>query len=332
MRPTERQGGVPHGVPRRVRFRGDSAFLGMEPPEAGSPKEVRMRRSVPLWSAALAAAPLAISHVDSSVTELRVAGGKGSYAYITRGCDNSVISKERIDYDNVGAEVSHKFTAPVSLGMRAGIVRPDAAGRHGYESPYDVRYVNRYLSFDWPGFSIGGGLVKGDQYFPEVDLSKTGSGHIRIGKGTYFEFSYFEAVPLVTTGYGQMGLGFRRPRMDFWLGVAAVPQDMPGFVGRGEYRIGDRLGVGGTLRLGSSEGVSENAFAVALSYRFIHRSTRVEEPDRTPAPHEPLSAPWWPEPAPPDSATAPAASDSVRSPRRGRSRAPRDRRSRRALC
>ena len=112
-----------------------------------------MRRSVPLWTAALAAAPLAISHTNSSsVTELLVAGGSGSYAYVTRGCDNSVISKNRIDYDNLGADVSHKFRGPVRLGVRAGL--------YDYLSATDLRYVNPYLSMDWPGFSIGGGWVR----------------------------------------------------------------------------------------------------------------------------------------------------------------------------
>jgi len=292
-----------------------------------------MRRSVPLWTAALAAAPLAISHTDSSVTELLVAGGSGSYAYVTRGCDNSVISKQRIDYVNVGAEVSHKFVAPVRLGVRTGLVRT-----HGHfysELLSDTRYVNPNLSLEWPGFSIGGGWVVANRPFPEQDLlqtasghvgSQTASGHIRIGRGTYFEASFFEAVPLVTAGYAQTGLGHRWSRADLWLGVGALPHDQVGFVGRGQYRIGNRLGLGGTLRLGSSQGISENAFAVSLSYRFTHRREQalLQDPDA-----------WRPAPpaaAPVDSATAPAASDSVRSPRRGRSRAPRGRRSRRDPC
>lgn len=272
-----------------------------------------MRRSVPLWTAALAAAPLAISHTDSSsVTELLVAGGGGSYAYVTRGCEG-VISKQRIDYDNVGAEVSHKFVAPVRLGVRAGQVRTH--GHYYNELLSDTRYVNPYLSLEWPWFSIGGGWVRANRPFPEQDLlqtgpahvpSQTGSGHVRIGKGTYFEVSYFEAVPLATASYAQMGLGHRWSRADLWLGVGYMPHDQVGFVGRGQYRIGNRLGLGGTLRLGSSEGISENAFALSLSYRFTHRKERtvVEAPN-----------PWRPAPeavAPVDSATARAASDSAR--------------------
>jgi hypothetical protein len=276
-----------------------------------------MRRSIPLWSVALVAAPLAISHPDSSVTEFRIAGGTGSYAYVTRGCDNSVISKQRIGYDNVGGEVSHKFTAPIRIGVRAGQIHADEEGYYGPASS-TVRFVNPHLSLDWPGFSIGGGWVHGDQHFPGEDFDETASGHIRIGKRIYFETSFCEAVPLATAGYGQTGVGFRFRKGDLWLGLGTVPYDGAGFVGRGEYRFGNRLGVGGTVRLGSSEGISENAFAVALSYRWVHGPKAATEP---PAPAT--------EPPP---ATTPAASDSARSPRRGRSRAPRGRRSRRAPC
>ena len=301
-----------------------------------------MRRSIPLLSAALAAAPLAISQPDSSVTELRLSGGRGAYAYVTRGCDNSVISKEKIDFDNVGVEASHKFTWPVRVGARAGVVRPQASGLEYYydASQLELRYVNPYLSLEWPGFSIGGGYVSANRHFPEEEFSTTASGHIRIGKKTYFEMSFFEGVPLLTAGYAQMGLGFRLPKADLWIGMADVPQDKPGLVTRGEYRIGDRLGIGGTARLGSSEGVSESGFALSLSYRFTHRTTRTvaaspPEPSAwhgvAPAPR-PSGALPDSTPPPPDPATAPAASDSVRSPRRGRSRAPRGRRSRRAPC
>src|SRR5262245_48359354 len=156
-----------------------------------------MRRSVPLLSAALAAAPLAISHPDSSTTDLRFAAGSGSYAYITRGCDNSVISKQRIDYDNVGADASHKFTSPLRIGVRGGSVSPKDFG------PSDVSYVNPYVSLDWHGVSIGGGYVHGDHDFPEEDFNTTASGHVRIGKKVYWEASWFEAVPLATAGYAQ---------------------------------------------------------------------------------------------------------------------------------
>jgi hypothetical protein len=263
-----------------------------------------MRRSLPLWSVALAAAPLTISHPDSGMTELRIAGGAGAFAHITGGgCEYPVETKEKIEYDNVGGELTHMFAPPVRFGVRAGRI-------FYRSSDHGATYVNPHISLDWSVLSIGGGLVSSDERLPETDSNLVPSGHLRIGKRFYVETNFFEAVPLATAGYGQMGLGARFRKNDLWLGIGGGPSD-GGFIARGEHRIGDRLGIGGTVRLARTEGIDENAFAVGLSYRWVHQR---------------------PAPAEPPAATTPAASDSVRSPRRGRSRALRGRRSRRALC
>lgn len=266
-----------------------------------------MRRSIPLWSAALAAAPIAISHPDSSVTELRIAGGSGAYAHIVGGgCEFGTSFKERVEYDNVGGEVSHMFARPVRFGLRAGRVAYGPLDE-GATLRKSATYLNPHISLDWPVFSIGGGLVSSEGHLPEEDSNLVPSAHIRIGKRFYLETSFYEAVPIATGGYAQLGLGARFRKTDLWLGLGTGPGDVAGFVARGEHRIGGRLGVGGTVRLCNSEGIEQNAFAVALSYRWVHKAATE-----------------------PPAATVPAASDSVRSPRRGRSRALRDRRSRRA--
>ena len=269
-----------------------------------------MRRSIPLWSVALAAAPLAISHPDSSVTELRIAGGSGAYAHIPGGCEYAVERKVRVEYDSVGGEVSHMFARPVRFGLRAGRVSYGPL-EEGTTLRRSATYINPHISLDWPFFSIGGGLVSSDGHLPEEDSNLVPSAHIRLGKRFYLETSFFEAVPITTAGYAQVGLGARFRKTDLWLGLGTEPGDVAGFVARGEHRIGNRLGIGGTVRICNSEGINQNAFAVALSYRWVHGPKAATEPP---------------------GATAPAASDSARSPRRGRSRAPRDRRSRRALC
>jgi hypothetical protein len=268
-----------------------------------------MRRSIPLWSVALAAAPLAISHPDSSVTELRIAGGSGAYAHIVGGgCEFGTAFQERVEYDNVGGEVSHMFARPVRFGLRAGRVSYGPLDE-GTTLRRSATYINPHISLDWPFFSIGGGLVSSDGHLPEEDSNLVPSAHIRLGKRFYLETSFYEAVPIATAGYAQIGLGARLRKTDLWLGLGTGPGDVAGFVARGEHRIGNRLGIGGTARLCNSEGIEQNAFAVALSYRWVHRAATE-----------------------PPGATAPAASDSARSPRRGRSRAPRDRRSRRVPC
>jgi hypothetical protein len=227
------------------------------------------------------AAPLAVSTPDSSVTTVRVAGGEGTYASITRGCSGEVLSAYQREYENAGVDLSHKFTSPIRVGARAGFVRPPQAS-------VSARYINPYLSLDWGGFSVGGGWVRSDSRLPDGGgqdyigvPSSTVSGHVRIGNRVYWSVSYLEGVPLATGGYAQTGVGVRGRRLDFWIGAGAVPQDAPGLVARADVRVVRGLSLGATGRLGSSEGISENAFAFSLSYAWAHRRENAPEDPST---------------------------------------------------
>jgi len=56
---------------------------------------------------------------DSSVTNLEIAGGVGTYAYITRGCEGQVLEKHKIPFEDFGAGIDHKFYGtPLRLGVR----------------------------------------------------------------------------------------------------------------------------------------------------------------------------------------------------------------------
>jgi hypothetical protein len=242
---------------------------------------MNLRRASPYLSVVAVAAPLAFSSPDSSVTSLRIAGGEGAYAVITRGCNGEVLTAAKAEYENAGMDLSHKFVSPVRIGARAGLIQPPG-------SSVTLRYVNPYVSLDWSGFSIGGGWVRSDRRLPDGGgedylpmPENTGSAHIRVGKKVYWSLSYLEGVPLATGGYGQTGLGVREGRLDFWLGAGVVPQDRPGFVVRADLRVAGGLSLGATGRLGSSEGISENAFAVSLSYAWVHH--REGEPAEPPA-------------------------------------------------
>lgn len=241
-----------------------------------------MRKHLSYFGVLAAAAPLAVSAPPHHATEVRFAAGSGSYAVITRGCDNSVISKQSVAFDNVAAEVSHKFPAPVRLGARAG------AFRVGGRDP--TRYVNPYISFDWPAFSLGGGWVGADDFLPDgsdddladdpFDQQKsTGSGHVRIGSSKfYFSASYFEGLPLLTPGYATAGFGSGRERVHVWVGACVLPYDTPGILANAEVSVGRRLGLTGTGRLGSAEGEFEGAFALGVRFRWGSRSGEPSEP------------------------------------------------------
>ena len=232
---------------------------------------MKARRAASFFSVVAAAAPLAISTPDSSVTSFRIGGGSGSYGYITRGCNGDVLTANRVELDNVGADVSHKFTAPFRVGVRAGIIQPKSAD-------LDVRYVNPYLSQEGSIWSAGLGLVVSDRRLPDGGdddyqdgTHTTGSGHLRVGKKFYWSASYLEDVPIAIGGYAQTGVGMRGKRLHVWGGVGALPQDGIGFVGKADARVMKGFSVGFIGRLGSSEGIQENGFALSLSYDWVHR-------------------------------------------------------------
>jgi hypothetical protein len=246
-----------------------------------------MRREISYLSVLAAAAPLAVSAPPQHATEIRIAGGSGSYAFVTRGCEGEVLSKYRVNYDNAALEVSHKFPAPVRVGARAGLVQLEGGGE-------PTRYANPFVSLDVPIFSIGAGWVHGDRPFPDDEggsIDGTASGHVRIGKPKiYFSASYFEGVPLLTSGYVEAGLGKEWRKVHVWAGIARLPSDKGGFVSKVDYNVAGGFALGGTGRLGSSEGISENSFALGLSYRWAHESSPRAPGGSTPAGSTPAPA------------------------------------------
>ncbi len=225
------------------------------------------------------AAPLAVSAPKQHATEIVIAGGSGSYAVITRGCEGQVLSKYRIHYDNAAYEVSHKFPSVVRIGVRGGVLN--------LEGGEATEYVNPFLSMDWSGFSIGGGWVHGDTTFPDQGgetFNGRVSGHMRIGRSKrYFSVGFFEDLPLATAGYFSAGFGGGGRKLHVWAGTGYLPYDNWGFVTRVDYRLTGGLVLGGTGRLGGSEGVSESAFGIRLSYQWRHGA----EPQPPPAPVTP---------------------------------------------
>ena len=246
-----------------------------------------MRREIPYLSVLAAAAPLAVSAPPHHATEIRVAAGSGSYAVVARGCEGNVISKYRVDHDNVALDLSHKFPWPVRVGGRAGIVQIE----HGGDP---TRYVNPFVSLDWPGFSIGAGWARGNRRFPDDEAGSfdhTASGHLRVGTPKfYFSASHFEGVPLLADGYLEAGFGKGWRKTQVWVGVAGLPTDKAGFVTKVDFNVAGGLSLNGTGRLGSSEGIPENSFALGLSYRWSRDSTRPQADGSDSPPGGPATA------------------------------------------
>jgi hypothetical protein len=247
-----------------------------------------MRREIPYLSVLAAAAPLAVSAPPQHATEIRIAGGGGSYAVVSHGCEGNVITKNRADFGNAALEASHKFPSPVRLGARVGII--------GVEGAEDIHYANPYISMDWPSASIGVGFLHGDRDLPDdeedpFELSPSGnihqnapSGHLRFGRPFYVSVSMFEDVPLLASGYGAIGLGHAGRKLHLWAGTGGVPYEHWGFVTKADYAVSGGLSLGATGRLGKAEGISESAFAFGFSYQWAGGAgASKHEPDATPA-------------------------------------------------
>ena len=213
---------------------------------------------------------MAVGSPDSSVTSLRVAGGRGAYAIVTRGCNGEILSADKVGFENAGVDLSHKFRAPVRVGARAGVLPISGLTT--------VRYVNPYLTLELPGFSISNGWFHSNRPPPRISDEtvedapfNTFSGHIRTGKKGYWSVSYLEGLPVATGGYVQTGFGVNDGDFHIWGGTGLDPHDRPGLVANIDVRVVGGLSVGATGRLGSSGGVSESGFALALSYAWVHR-------------------------------------------------------------
>jgi hypothetical protein len=217
-------------------------------------------------------APLAVTTGeprDSSATRFAFGAGAGNFAVVTRGCDNSVISKYHSSFRDAGGSVSHEFRGPLVVGVRGQRVTGDYLGERTFWNPN--------VSLEWRGFGIGGGWVTPsgngeifDVYIPPA------SGHLRFGNPRHLAISFrvMEGEPYFSSGgafdvRATTQIGSRiRP----WIGVGGdEPFDKAGLLVGAEARLapGWNLSLGG--RLGSSEGLDENAIRAGLSYTWTHR-------------------------------------------------------------
>ena len=228
-------------------------------------------RSWRSWIGMATLAPLAVSSGeprDSSATRFGFGAGAGDFAVVSRGCDNSVVSKYRRSFHDAGASVSHGFRGPLVVGVR---------GQRVTVEPSERTLWNPNVSLEWSGFGIGGGWVTPNGEFEIADVNiPPASGHVRIGNPRHLSVSFrlMEGEPFFSSGGAfdvrvstQIGSRFRP-----WIGIGgAEPFDGAGVLLGAEARLapGWDLGIGG--RLGSSEGLNENSIRAGLSYTWTHR-------------------------------------------------------------
>lgn len=92
---------------------------------------------------------------DSSVTQLRVAGGGGHYLAVARDCSGDVLAEDEDSFYDVAASVDHKFAGgPASVGVSGGYLHD---GRFPDDDGY--YYVNPTIGLSWGRFGIAFGAA-----------------------------------------------------------------------------------------------------------------------------------------------------------------------------
>lgn len=224
---------------------------------------------------------------DSTETNIKLFGGVGQYALISRGCEGQVFEKHGVPFRELNAAVEHKFPAPIKLGIRSSYLFDKQKIEDTYLDPitgvhFITRFIpkenlvmNPYLNLEWKAFGIGGGyfwsryrLAVSDN-FGAVDSPI--SVYLRFGnrRSIYVSTSFLHHIPLYTGGYYQLGLGSgKNPNFDWWTGLGiAGPYDNFGLFFKSDIGLRRHFKVNLITRLGFSEGISENAIGVGLTYR-----------------------------------------------------------------
>jgi hypothetical protein len=136
--------------------------------------------------------------------------------------------------------------------------------------------LNPYLNLEWKAIGIGGGYfwsrapLAGGENFEDVDSPI--SAYFRLGsrRALYFSSSFQHHIPVYTGGCFQLGLGSgKNPSFDWWLGWGFVgPYDGPGIaLFKSDIRLHRHFTLNVLGRAGFTEGVSENAIGIGLTYR-----------------------------------------------------------------
>jgi hypothetical protein len=208
---------------------------------------------------------------------VRVLGGAGEYADITRGCSGNVLHKEKIPFREVGASVDFKEKHG-RVGIRIHYFRlrdsellvgsePGHRGRDGLA-------VNPFAVLEGKYVAVGGGYFHAFNGLPDFEDDKSlPSFYLRLGpEKLYLDLAFLHAMPLLTGGYGRLGVGSRaKPGLDWWVGIGAGPYDGWGFHADADIRVRPDLHLSLVGRFGVSEHVNEGA--LALGFRYTFRAT-----------------------------------------------------------
>lgn len=232
---------------------------------------------------------------DSTETNFRVTGGLGQYAHIRRGCAGEVYEKEKIPFREIGVSIDHKTKTPFRLGINSGYIFTKKKSEmvyyydpvHDYYSrrwshdnpPIGIFTINPFINVEWKHFAIGGGYFGSSRAIMDNDDGSDNdsfehffSGYIRIGniRSFYVDASLFHTTLIFSGSHIKLGLGFRPfPNVGWWFGVGDQPYDKIGLIMKTDIRIRSHLYLDALIRLGDSEGITESAVGLGLTYKLI---------------------------------------------------------------
>jgi hypothetical protein len=228
---------------------------------------------------------------DSSVTQLRVAGGGGHYVAVIRDCDGNAVSKKEDSFYDVAAGVDHKFSgSPISLGVSGGFLHdgrfrrdPAFSGVIKQDSDQGYYYVTPSFGLMWRRFGISAGATYFSKHLlnpddigmdPTTESEWLPSIAMRIGSpsGPYFTASVLSAFPMYSGGgYADLGLGGNvSDRMSLWGGVNLVGLTATGVDARLQWKASDRFYLDGGASFGQREGESQYGGTIGVTYRVVH--------------------------------------------------------------
>jgi hypothetical protein len=223
---------------------------------------------------------------DSTVTELRVSAGAGTYLAVMRDCNGDVVQSEPVDYFDAGVSLE-RLSGPWGFGVKAGYlddarlfldytntyppeVHSDDLGFY-YLSP-DLQFSNRTVGVTFGFLYTTEGLpFDDDDGSMEEDRSGAQiypSASLRIGdpSSAYVSGQLFSMLPVYSGGdYAAAGVGVRATdwcRLWAGIGSGGLYSD-GGYLLQGDVEVVSGLWLGANGRYGS-----EDNFGVGLSLAY----------------------------------------------------------------
>ena len=217
-----------------------------------------------------------------SGTKVRIYGGRGDYAYITRGCEGQVLGKQKVPFTEFGSSIEHKFqNIPIRIGvggshiLTRAVIEDFNSGRRfstfTIDSTISRNIINPYINLEYKYIALGTGYHSHDPIpFGSDDISSGRSTYLRIGNRNtkFLSGSWFHTAPYLSTGYFKFGLTTVRNDGDLWLGFALGPYEGPFFVAHYKRQLDPRLSIDVLGGFGESEGIIENSISFGTSYTF----------------------------------------------------------------